>query len=190
MIHAYFTMYGFLIRACTCTLNNIVRTLQYYYYATPGKPCKGSLGLHGNSTEGFLLKNLLCLECVCKVESSRVYTFFSPKARLFPGDLSFLGRWMSSVHEDVHNSPFDIAAKHKPLTSVKLNTKMSTYKGNVSKTCNISSGEGAQSIALISSYYSDSSCHSSPSSSAPFTSSSYFNSSFSFCISQFFFFFL
>ena len=26
-------------------------------------PCKVLLGLHGDSTEGFLLKNLYCLEC-------------------------------------------------------------------------------------------------------------------------------
>ena len=45
------------------TLNNIgslKRTLQYYYHATP---CRILLGLHGISTEGFLLKNQYCLEC-------------------------------------------------------------------------------------------------------------------------------
>ena len=34
--------------SCSCTLNNICRVFQ---------------GLHGNSTEGFFLKNLYCLKC-------------------------------------------------------------------------------------------------------------------------------
>ena len=48
------------------TLNNICsieETLQYNHHATPGEPCKVLLGLHGDCTEGFFLKNLYCLEC-------------------------------------------------------------------------------------------------------------------------------
>ena len=44
------------------TLNNIgslKRTLQYNHHATPREPL---LGLHGDSTEGFLLKSLYWLE--------------------------------------------------------------------------------------------------------------------------------
>ena len=38
--------------------------LQYNHHATPGEPCfcRVLLGLHGNCTEGFFLKNLYCLE--------------------------------------------------------------------------------------------------------------------------------
>ena len=42
-------------------IDSLKRTLQYYYHAAP-------LGLHGNSTEGFLLRNLYCLECRCLSE--------------------------------------------------------------------------------------------------------------------------
>ena len=45
------------------TLNNIgslKRALQYYYHSTPAKVL---LGLHGDSTEWFLLNNQYCLEC-------------------------------------------------------------------------------------------------------------------------------
>ena len=48
------------------TLNNIGSlkiTLQYNHHATPG--CRVLLGFCGDCTEGFLLKNLYCLECTC-----------------------------------------------------------------------------------------------------------------------------
>ena len=39
-------------------------------------PCRVLLGLHGNSTEGFFLKNLCCLECmaVCRLYIGPIYT--------------------------------------------------------------------------------------------------------------------
>ena len=39
---------------------NAKRTLQYNYHAAP-ETARVLLGLHGNSTEGFLLKNLYCI---------------------------------------------------------------------------------------------------------------------------------
>ena len=44
-------------------LDMLEGTLQYYYHATLGEP-RVLLGLHGNSTEGFFLKILYCLECI------------------------------------------------------------------------------------------------------------------------------
>ena len=61
----------FNLNNCHVSLNNIghiKRTLQYYYHATPGEP-RVLLGLHGDSTEGFLLKNLYCLECSVSLQS-------------------------------------------------------------------------------------------------------------------------
>ena len=52
------------------TLNNIgssERTLQYYYHAAQENPCRVILWLNSNSTEGFFLNNLYCLECICVV---------------------------------------------------------------------------------------------------------------------------
>ena len=74
-IHILYTIYS---ESPHYTLNNIgssKRIIQYYYHATPGEPCtitmqpqenpaRVLLGLHGKSTEGFLLKNLYCLECI------------------------------------------------------------------------------------------------------------------------------
>ena len=51
-----------------------------HYNANHSKQYRALLGLHGNSTEGFLLKNLYCLECIVYTthrDYSRPYIFFN-----------------------------------------------------------------------------------------------------------------
>ena len=44
-------------------MGSLEGTLQYYHHATPEEPgLSWGSPLHGNGTEGFLLKNLYCLE--------------------------------------------------------------------------------------------------------------------------------
>ena len=51
------------------TLNNIGSLKSIITMQPQEKSARVLLGLHGNSTEGFLLKNLFCLECMWYIHS-------------------------------------------------------------------------------------------------------------------------
>ena len=59
-------------------IGSVEGTLQYNYHVTPGEP-RVLLGLHGDCTERFFLKNLYCLECnqIQLVDNRSEFTYFT-----------------------------------------------------------------------------------------------------------------